>query len=59
MRDNDLKPCPFCGGKAHFTTWSNTIYCEKCNMHMMLEITYDRRKVVEAWNRRVQKNSEE
>ena len=54
---NELKPCPFCGGKA----WSCTTYkfhaektryvvkCTKCNAIMEYR---SRKAVEEAWNRR-------
>lgn len=40
---NNLKPCPFCGGEAHFFTkctvergltrgWEFGIFCSKCNV---------------------------
>lgn len=57
MAENELKPCPFCGGKA----WSTPIYklhsektrcivkCTKCNA--MIEYR-DEKSAIESWNRR-------
>ena len=60
----ELKPCPFCGGKAlleEFTVrkgFESCIVCSGC-LVTMLTITYDteeeaREAVIEDWNRRAE-----
>lgn len=63
----ELKPCPFCGGKAMIQTFvSNSIpryataicYCEKCNASgkWFEDVNHDGTfiyKAIEAWNRRI------
>ena len=62
MKDYNLKPCPFCGGKAvlsHKTEWDNQcsyVYCIKClsriaGVPVSSEYSSDER-AIEAWNRR-------
>ena len=61
-RMNELKPCPFCGGKAllshdHAGIGASYIRCEKCGLESIrfirsFEIARDDR-AVEYWNRRV------
>ena len=54
----DLKPCPFCGGKAMSQRWyygedilGHIVSCEKCK----IMITEDSEKeAVETWNRRAE-----
>ena len=63
----ELKPCPFCGGKAKYIERGNediglketVIHCTVCNTrqaHKWLRYQYDfelvRTKTIEAWNRR-------
>lgn len=57
INDNELKPCPFCGGKSfsdetkfkYGTTYS--VYCEECGA----EITRFEPSVARtAWNRRAE-----
>ena len=58
----ELKPCPFCGGKAllshdHAGIGASYIRCEKCGLESIrflksFEIASDD-KAVEFWNRRV------
>ena len=58
---NELKPCPFCGGKAllshdHAGIGASYIRCEKCGLESIrfvksFEIASDD-KAVEFWNRR-------
>ena len=62
--DEVLKPCPFCGGKAHLDR--EEIFCDFCGAKMPIELyvygvvaddrcpTYQEAKaeMVEAWNRR-------
>lgn len=49
---NELKPCPFCGGKAHLVdlgySWTR---CDECEAEGPCESTAQR--AIEAWNRRV------
>ena len=62
MAETELKPCPFCGGKAvlshdHTGLGSSYIRCEKCGIESIrfiksFEIASDDR-AVEFWNRRV------
>ena len=51
----ELKPCPFCGGKAEFRHHGYTGYmfvqCQKCCCNSL--ISMDIKKVVYAWNKRV------
>ncbi len=56
----DLKPCPFCGGKARlFVSDGVRVICSKCYVSTRImsdKIEYDSsavETVVEAWNRRV------
>nr|DAQ39758.1 MAG TPA: restriction alleviation protein [Caudoviricetes sp.] len=53
---NDLKPCPFCGGKAILETVDGNsseecyIYCPECDFESGV---YSQPKfIVEKWNRR-------
>lgn len=55
----DLKPCPFCGGKARlFVSDGVGVICSKCYASTRImsdKIEYDSsavETVVEAWNRR-------
>lgn len=50
----ELKPYPFCGGKAEFRDGSSTvpyIRCKKCGGRTMS--SYNSAKLKAAWNRRV------
>ena len=52
-----LKPCPFCGGKAHIMKmgYPHWIYCEDCGakVHGRVVGEVDGKKAsIEAWNRR-------
>lgn len=52
---NELKPCPFCGGKANID-YGNGIYeifyvfCEKCKTRNPNRLT--REEAIKLWNRR-------
>ena len=64
MSAPELKPCPFCGGKA--TTWTTDAYscdsaervlgCEECNTYTPYASVFEPDKVpasyVDAWNTR-------
>lgn len=56
---NELKPCPFCGGKAEiganeYYDGANTffVYCTKCKMQMNTKI--DTGEAISAWNNRAE-----
>lgn len=59
--NNDLKPCPFCGGKAFFDKlyfakgdWEYCIACTDCDAVFSLAYKNpDKGDLAEAWNRRV------
>jgi Lar family restriction alleviation protein len=58
----ELKPCPFCGGKAFFNklydAYDDEEYCIACtDCDCVFTVTYknpDKSDLAEAWNRRVQ-----
>jgi len=52
-----LKPCPFCGGKAHIMKmgYPHWIYCEKCGAKVHGGVVGEEegeKASIEAWNRR-------
>lgn len=55
-----LKPCPFCGGEAHFDKAYSyfrdiVIYCEECDMVFTLDdCTTTQKEILDAWNRRAE-----
>lgn len=63
MQTTDLKPCPFCGGKAHIAVdtevtrdcqgrlWTYIVVCRYCCATSGLHYSPDR--AAESWNRRV------
>ena len=59
MSDTELKPCPFCGGKAtimennHYTDmW--TVMCKNC--YSEIDRYHTKESAIEAWNRRENKH---
>ena len=62
---SELKPCPFCGGKAHIEfdyngviespekIWAYSVICERCATSSGL--CCSKEKAIEAWNRRDEK----
>lgn len=68
MNENNLKPCPFCGGEASLYMDNHKKYfagCENCNFYYGIEIEHDqelyegwraiydtREEAIAAWNRR-------
>lgn len=63
----DLKPCPFCGGEARYSTirkrgvpsgdkgYLTEIYCHKCKKgvrNWALKKDWSIKSAIEAWNRR-------
>lgn len=55
----DLKPCPFCGGKAEYREMMGAeceyiaIHCTKCGMACTKYEGWGAVDMVEDWNRRV------
>lgn len=54
--NNGLKPCPFCGGEAHLSNWSDGAYVW-CECGVKTEVYLHSGcvdKAIEAWNRRTE-----
>ncbi len=59
--NEELKPCPFCGGKAEIITWNTVgwaivygVMCLKCEVGIEGTFkNYTRAEAIEAWNKRV------
>ncbi len=65
--NEELKPCPFCGGKAQknsypldYPNWNTgaRVYCLSCGAEIEVlgninTVKEDQEKVVKLWNRRV------
>lgn len=54
---SELKPCPFCGGRAKIekiqVTGNYRVSCEKCPVTVGRYWYFEESKAIEAWNRRV------
>ena len=52
--ENELKPCPFCGGEAGIMRYHHIkaafCFCTVCKVRMPNMLT--REEAIEAWNRR-------
>ena len=60
---NELKPCPFCGGKVRMVIaplmGTRAFICDKCGADVMFYgAEKDTQKAVIAWNRRKEQNDE-
>lgn len=60
--DDELKPCPFCGGKAKYDDnfykngTGHYVYCENCGASSCIligENCFSKKYVFDQWNRRV------
>ena len=53
-KDEELKPCPFCGGKVRLESSHgfNYVLCKKCKSEYYPASFGDGKKVVSAWNNR-------
>jgi len=48
-----LKPCPFCGGKAHISQKDKMLYCDNCEVCMGGGLfALPLKEAVKAWNTR-------
>ena len=55
LTDDELKPCPFCGGEAELwdNKLENKLYCVICReCECMTPVSLTEERVVELWNRR-------
>ena len=51
--ESELKPCPFCGGRAKMYNWGVWgVRCTDCGAGSDWDI--EEHKAIEAWNRRVE-----
>lgn len=69
MQKNELKPCPFCGGKVDMkineTTLNCSVICERCNVTMKHNFKGNKKLkevlhglMAEEWNRRENEEKE-
>lgn len=54
---DELKPCPFCGGKPYLDLYilpkyEYVIRCNVCSLEFGLYIGRNKEEAIEAWNRR-------
>ena len=57
MNDEELKKCPFCGGKAHLKDTAESYYwieCESCGIKTQLSLC--KLVPIDEWNRRTDKD---
>ena len=56
-----LKPCPFCGGKAHLMDmgYPHWIYCENCGAKVHGGVVGNVQASIDAWNRRTSEENKE
>lgn len=57
MKDVELKPCPFCGGKAYYNEKKLRIECAKCKANMPGVLSFKgvwnyKYYLARLWNRR-------
>lgn len=53
--NDELKPCPFCGGEAIIDGCDDTLWiviCKECNASIGYKETKE--EAIEAWNRRIE-----
>ena len=48
---NELRACPFCGGKARYIPMAVTVQCFSCYCHTP---SFDEPQAIADWNRRTQ-----
>lgn len=60
----ELKPCPFCGGKniilgTHEASWGTEQYikCCDCMAKIQIDQEYGEKMLIYRWNRRVHKDA--
>lgn len=62
MTEKDIKPCPFCGGKAGVVSdgYFCVVMCDKCGAETRTFVANAdyavKEKAIEAWNRRADTN---
>lgn len=56
-RMRQLKPCPFCGGRAHLYTFDHetSIVCAECGTQVKFDDDWSRDECVEFFNTRAEK----
>ena len=60
---DELKPCPFCGGKAYLDLYilpkyEYVIRCNVCSLEFGLYLGRNKEEAIEAWNRRADNGRE-